>query len=159
MALGYPLQALLNVRHFREEAARKEVRAAEQRHAEALRTLERCKADLERYRLWRPEEENRRYATIMGTAMSIDDMAAFRTALTVLAEGEAERGRAVSQAEEVAAQTMQEVRAAKQAAVLARKDAARIESHREIWLGEAQKQNERREDLELEENSGLRCSE
>lgn len=148
---SYPLQSLLTVRHFREEGAKNEVRAAERRLVEAREEVKKKKEELERYRAWRPEEENRRYDAIMGEAMSLEDMAKFRAALGALAEEEQERARAVDEAEKAAARKEREVSAAREAVAVARKEAAKIEAHRDIWLAEAKKEAERQEDLELEE--------
>lgn len=148
---SYPLQSLLTVRHFREEGAKNEVRAAERRLVEAREEVKKKEEELERYRAWRPEEENRRYDAIMGEAMSLEDMAEFRAALGALAEEEQERARAVDEAEKAAARKEREVIAAREAVAVARKEAAKIEAHRDIWLAEAKKEAERQEDLELEE--------
>ena len=77
---SYPLQSLLTVRHFREEGAKNEVRAAERRLAEAREEVRKKEEELERYRIWRPEEENRRYDAIMGETMSLEEVAGFRAA-------------------------------------------------------------------------------
>ena len=151
MAQAYPLQALLDVRHFREEAARNEARAAERSHREALELVRQQQAELERYRQWRPEEESRRYAAIMGKSMSMEAMSAFRTGLTALAEGEAERERALAEADKQAELKEQALLAARQTVGAARKEAAKIEAHQEIWWAEEKNAAQRQEDLELEE--------
>ena len=148
---AYPLQALLTVRYFREEGAKNAVRAAERRLAEAQAEVRRREEELERYRIWRPEEENRRYDAIMGASLSLDDVAEFRASLSALAEGEQQRVRDVAEAEKAAAQKEAEVHAAREAVAVARKEAAKIEAHRDIWLVEAKKEAERQADLELEE--------
>ena len=139
---SYPLQSLLTVRHFREEGAKNEVRAAERRLAEAREEVRKKEEELERYRIWRPEEENRRYDAIMGETMSLEEVAGFRASLGALAEGEQER---------ILAVTEREVAAAREAVAEARREAAKIEAHRDIWLAEAKREAERQEDLELEE--------
>ena len=53
----YPLQALLSVRHYREEAARNALRLEERRLVQAREEVGRRQAELERYRVWRQEEE------------------------------------------------------------------------------------------------------
>ena len=90
---------MLTVRHFREEAAKNEVRAAERRLAEAREEVRKREEELERYRAWRPEEETGGYDAILGEAMSLDDVAEFRASLGALAEGEQEREQAVAEAE------------------------------------------------------------
>ena len=147
----YPLQSLLIVRHFREEGAKNEVRAAERRLAEAQEEVRKKEEELERYRAWRPEEENRRYEAIMGEAMSMDDIAEFRASLSALAEGEQARVQAVAEAEKAVAGKEAELASARAAVAEARREAAKIEAHRDIWMAEAKKEAERQEDLELEE--------
>ena len=61
----YPLQALLSVRHYREDAARNALRLEERRLVQAREEVGRRQAELERYRVWRQEEEERRYAAIL----------------------------------------------------------------------------------------------
>ena len=146
---SYPLQSLLTVRHFREEGAKNEVRAAERRLAEAREEVRKKEEELERYRIWRPEEENRRYDAIMGETMSLEEVAGFRASLGALAEGEQERILAVTEAEKAVGQKEREVAAAREAVAEARREAAKIEAHRDIWLAEAKREAERQEDLEL----------
>lgn len=148
---SYPLQSLLTVRHFREEGAKNEVRAAERRLAEAREEVRKKEEELERYRIWRPEEENRRYDAIMGETMSLEEVAGFRASLGALAEGEQERILSVTEAEKAVGQKEREVAAAREAVAEARREAAKIEAHRDIWLAEAKREAERQEDLELEE--------
>ena len=148
---SYPLQSLLTVRHFREEGAKNEVRAAERRLAEAREEVRKKEEELERYRIWRREEENRRYDAIMGETMSLEEVAGFRASLGALAEGEQERILAVTEAEKAFGQKEREVAAAREAVAEARREAAKIEAHRDIWLAEAKREAERQEDLELEE--------
>lgn len=148
---SYPLQSLLTVRHFREEGAKNEARAAERRLAEAREEVRKKEEELERYRIWRPEEENRRYDAIMGQSMNLEDVAEFRASLGALAEGEQQRVQAVAEAEKAAAQKERELAVARDAVASARREAAKIEAHRDIWLAEAKKEAERQEDLEMEE--------
>ena len=96
----YPLQALLSVRHYREDAARNALRLEERRLVQAREEVGRRQAELERYRVWRQEEEERRYAAILGASLSLEEVADFRASLGMLATGEQERFQAVRQAEE-----------------------------------------------------------
>ena len=141
----YPLQALLSVRHYREDAARNALRLEERRLVQAREEVGRRQAELERYRIWRQEEEERRYAAILGASLSLEEVADFRASLGMLATGEQERFQAVRQAEE------QAVSGAQRAVALARREAAKIEKHRDIWQESAKREQEHLEDLELEE--------
>lgn len=147
----YPLQALLSVRHYREDAVRNALRLEERRLVQAREEAERRRIELERYRTWRQEEEERRYAAIMGATLSLEEVADFRAALGALATGEQERLQAVGQAEEQVRQQEQAVTGAQRAVALARREAAKIEKHRDIWQENAKREQEHLEDLELEE--------
>ncbi len=127
---GYPLQSLLAVRYFREDGAKNAARAADRRVVEARQELEARQRELARYRQWRPQEEERGYAAILGTVMRPDALAEFRTWLATLAEGEQQRLAAVSEAEDVLAGREREAAAGRQAVAAARKEAAKIEAHR-----------------------------
>lgn len=146
----YPLQALLSVRHYREDAARNALRLEERRLVQAREEVGRRQAELERYRVWRQEEE-RRYAAILGASLSLEEVANFRASLGALATGEQERFQAVRQAEEQVRQQEQAVAGAQRAVALARREAAKIEKHRDIWQENAKREQEHLEDLELEE--------
>ena len=150
----YPLQALLSVRHYREDAARNALRLEERRLVQAREEVGRRQAELERYRIWRQEEEERRYAAILGASLSLEEVADFRASLGMLATGEQERFQAVRQAEEQVRQQEQAVTGAQlvaEAVALARREAAKIEKHRDIWQENAKREQEHLEDLELEE--------
>lgn len=148
---SYPLKTLLSVRLYREDAARTALRLEERRLAHAREDAARRQEELERYRRWRQEEEERRYAAVMGACLSLEDVAEFRTALGVLVAGEQERLQAVRQAEEQVMRQEQAVTVAQKAVAQARRDAARIETHHEIWKTGVRREQERHEDLELEE--------
>lgn len=150
-APAYPLAALLRVRLFREDGARQAVGLAQRRLEEAGAEIVRRREELERYVAWRPQEVDRRYAAIMGTALSPDGLSDFRTSLSALEMGEQERAEAVRLAELEAEKRRGELDDARKAAAQARRDAARIEAHRDIWTALARKEAERREEAELED--------
>ena len=62
----YPLAPLLKVREYREDAAKNALSAAERAVVEAQEAVELCRGELERYKVWRQEEVERRYDAIMG---------------------------------------------------------------------------------------------
>ena len=148
---SYPLQSLLTVRHFREEGAKNEVRAAERRLAEAREEVRKKEEELERYRIWRPEEENRRYDAIMGKGLSLKELDVFKAGLGALADGELKLEEAIAQALENVKKRQEDVRKAREAARQAQHETAKIVTHRDIWLVEAKREAERLEDLEMEE--------
>ena len=81
----YPLESLLSVRHFREEGAKRSVRYAEYAVREAEEEVIKRKEELEAFRKWRIEEEERRYDAIMNKPMSIRQIDVFKAGLAKLA--------------------------------------------------------------------------
>lgn len=148
---SYPLQPLLNVRHFRESGARSALMAAEGTLREAQQAEDECRAELGRYRQWRPTEEERRYDAIMGTAMGMDDLDRFKGGLAVLAHGELQREQSVHDAGRRVEECRKAVAAAREAVARARREVAKIAAHKDIWNEEMRREAERLADIELEE--------
>lgn len=154
MAAKYPLQSLLSVRYFREDAAKNAVRAAERCVAEAQEKLDTARLRLAEYQAWWPQEVDRRYESIMGTEKTLEQLDEFKAGLAALSDGELKFHEAVFEAENEMKQCVTRVEKAREVVAEARKEAAKIEAHREIWNEEAKKEAERVEDLEMEEFSG-----
>ncbi len=148
---AYPLAALLTVREYREESAKRRVRSAETTVREAEKNLEQQRKELEEYRIWRKQEEDRRYDSVMNVPLSLERLEMFKAGLARLAEEENLREQAVLAAEKEVQQRRSELEAAKTAAKIAARNTSKIEAHKNIWKEEAKKEEERREDLELEE--------
>ncbi|MBO6171331.1 MAG: YscO family type III secretion system apparatus protein [Desulfovibrio sp.] len=150
----YPLAAMLRVRGLHEDQAKRDARAAEQRLHEAQELRDGKAAELERYKAWRPQEEDRRYAAIIGKPMDAAKLGEFREDLARLAQGEVERMRQVHEADVVVQERQSETDAARQAVVLARRACMKLEEHRDIWTAAMRKEEERLADLEMEESRG-----
>ena len=149
--MAYPLAPLMAVRLFREDAARRAVRAAEHAVAAAKAVVAQTQEELERYRRWRPEEENRRYAAILHQALSAAELDTFKAGLVALSVAEQQREQAVLAAEETLAQRRRDLDRCKGQMAQARRDSARLETHRDIWNGMQRREEARKEDLELED--------
>ena len=148
---AYPLEALLSVRHYREEGAKRAVRRAETAVREADALVETKMAELEEYRLWRKQEEDRRFDAIMEKPMSIGQIEDFKAGLALLADRETRKEEDVAKARKEAEKARQTLEKARADAKTAQKNAAKIAAHKDIWSVEAKKEAERLEDLELEE--------
>ena len=148
---SYPLESLLSVRHFREEEAKRSVRYAELAVREADDEVLARKKALEEFRAWRTREEERRYDSIMNTVMSPRELDAFKAGLAALAAMDAEKEEDIRRAEKKAEECRKALDKAREAAKLALRNTAKIQTHKEIWAEEAKKDAEHREDLELEE--------
>lgn len=149
--MAYPLQPLLSVRAFREDNAKAAVSAAEAAARQAEAEVVARQTELDRYLQWLPEEKERRYDGIMGKAMSLTDLDAFKAGLAVLDDGVFAREDAVQLAEKIAEERRADLRAAQAALTAARKEKMKIEAHRDIWAQAAAKEAEHAADLELED--------
>ena len=148
---SYPLDALLTVRQYREESAKRQVRIAETSLREAEELVEKKKKELEEYRIWRRAEEDRRYEAIMNVPLSLERLDAFKAGLACLAAEENEKEQAALQAEKEVEHRQSILKKAKDDAKTASKNTSKIQAHKDIWKEDAKKEAERKEDLELEE--------
>ncbi len=148
---GYPLARLLSVWNFREDEARKGVRAAEDGLACARREAEKRQQQLDSYRTWHAAEVDRRYAVIMGQVLSLKELDAFKNGLAQLEATQLLREKALEDA--LAAQEVRRavLAEARERAAAARRGTAKIKAHREIWQREDARERERLEELELED--------
>ena len=147
----YPLEPLLTVRHFRENTAQNALRRAEQAVRDAEAFITQRQRELEAYRIWRLEEEERRYGEILGQEITMVDLDKFRAGLGALANEEQAKILAVDQARMELEKCREAVEQAREAVRTAQKETAKIVAHKDIWKAEAKKEAERQEDLETEE--------
>ena len=120
----YPLAPLLKVREYREDAAKNALSAAERAVVEAQEAVERCRGELERYKVWRQEEVERRYDAIMGKGLSLKELDVFKAGLGALADGELKLEEAIAQALENVKKRQEDVRKARESARQAQHETA-----------------------------------
>ena len=147
----YPLESLLSVRHFREEGAKRSVRYAEYAVREAEEEVAKREEELENFRKWRKEEEERRYDAIMLKPMSIRQIDNFKAGLANLAAQEALKEDDVRKAESFVLDKKKALEECRAQAKQAMKNTAKITAHKDIWAEEAKKEAEHKADLEMEE--------
>lgn len=150
-AAEYPLGPLLVVRHFREEATQRAVRAAEMALKDAEAKVREREEALARYRAWRPEEEERRYQAILGKAMTLGQIDEFKAGLTALRNEELRHEQNVAEAQNEQKKKTDELAQARGAAAKAQRETAKIAAHKDIWMAEYKKEAERQEEKELED--------
>ena len=148
---SYPLEAPLNVRLYREDAANRGVALAKRELKEALETAQAVREALSAWRIWRDAETERRYEALLGRPVLIEKLQAFNQGLANLSQQELEKAAAVEAADKKALEGRKKFETAAQAARAARQNTAKIELHKSIWAEESKKEAERAEDLELEE--------
>ena len=151
MPESYPLETLLYVRGFREEAAKRKVTHAQMAVKEAKEKVEELEAQLQAWRQWRQEETERRYQALLGKPTLIEKINRFNIELGLMAQDELLKVAAVDQAKNEVLKSEEALQTAKAAVSKARKETAKIETHKAIWTEEGKKEAERAEELEFED--------
>ncbi len=151
----YPLQSLLNLRLYREDAAKAEVKLQEAILSEAKKDVLRCEEACIEYKNKIPELVEIEYATIIGFQCTLKDIEKVKEKVAIIEQKLVLLEEKLALAKEKVTQCEENVQKAREAVTFARKEAAKIEKHKEIWLEIEKKEAERLEDLEMEEFSGL----
>lgn len=150
----YPLAALLAVRNFREEAAKRDLTKAQSDLVQAKDTAEKKAEELEKWKNWVQEETERRYDSLIGRKTDIEKITQFNQGIADLNARTLDKALDVTKAEEAVKTCEKKVDQAHEMAKTARKNTAKIETHRDIWTEEEKKAAEHAEDLEFEEFTG-----
>ena len=149
--MKYPLEVLLSVRNLRQDKAMGNLTKAESRLAEARRHLRECRKKHEDYLVWLAEEEERRYDSIMEKDMTLLDVDEFKQGLCTIRGMEAGYLERILRAEKGVADCEEDVRQAKAALLEAQRATMKIDAHKERWMELARKEEERLEEVEMED--------
>ena len=151
MAARYPLTPLITLRRFRQEKAMHRVGTVKKKLIQACKEVEMAKQKHREYLEWLKTEEQRRYQAIMETDMTLEDLEEFKQGLLNI------RGMETGFLEEIIRAKHQrqvcetELEQAKSAMIAAQKACLRIEVHKEKWMEKVRQDQERAQELELEE--------
>lgn len=153
----YPLEMLLSVRQYREDAALRKVTRAQDDVKTAQAGVEKADAALEEAKVYQREETDRRYKALIGTVTKLEKLQDFNHGLARLEEAVIEKKREAEDAREVVEKAKDALKKASEAAEAARKNTAKMEEHKSRWTEESKKEAERLEDLEFEEFKPLKA--
>ena len=152
--MPYALQPMLRIRVRREDRAATELVAARTAEREAERALEARKEELAEYERTKEERRDRVYDAVMGRPCSMDDLDKAREGVARIDEEGVLKADNVVRAEGVLHEKEEASAAAQSALNLAIKNRMKIEEHRSAWVEEERKEQDRREDFELEDSTG-----
>ena len=150
----YPLQPLLRVRLLREENANLALIAKRTALAQAIQDKQQKQQKLSQYHDWRQQQEHELFEKVRNRTVSPHDLEELKSSFATL------RGREVDLETQVTNAENHETRAeeAKDQAVVSYRAALtgrqKIDQHREIWSKDWQREQNRLEDLEMEEFKG-----
>ena len=152
--MPYALQPMLRIRTRREDRAATELTAARTAEREAERALEERKEELAEYERTKEERRDRVYDAVMGRPCSMDDLDKAREGVARIDEEGVLKADNVARAEGVLHEKEEASAVAQSALNLAIKERMKIEEHRQQWVEEDRKEQERLEDIELEDFTG-----
>lgn len=147
----YRLEALLSARKIKEDSAARVARAAGFAVTEAKDRLEEAKLEYERYRLWRPQEEEKRFVEIRTRVLPQTDLDDYRAGIEALRQKELELEDAIETAKQAVLKAEEAEREAKRLLVVAARDKEKIAEHRKRWLREELKRQAEAEEKEMED--------
>ena len=151
MSEKYPLQDLLRVRKFREDAAAQELTKAREKVKQAKVLVAQRETELTDYVKWRIAEEKRRYDEILKQSVQVKDLDSLKQEVQLLREKEFVYQDRIREAKDELKQAEKALEEATARYRQADKDVQKIEEHHEMWAQDMAKKDEMREEKELED--------
>ena len=152
--MAYALQPLLNIRAMREDRASGELTAARRAVRTAEEALEDRKRELATFESTKEERRDRIYDTIMGRAVSREQIDLAQEGVARIDEEGALRLDNVHQAEGELKKKQSEAETARAVFIQASKERTKIDEHKAEWAAEEAKAEESRAEGELEDFTG-----
>ena len=152
--MAYALESLMKIRVRREDAARGELVAAQQRVAQAQNERAARKNDVLEYERTKEERRDRIYAAVIGRTVTADDLAMAREGVSRIDDEGNLKADNVLRAEGVLKDRQLEAETARDGFVLATKNKMKIAEHRENHLRDEAAWADRRQEIELEDFTG-----
>ncbi len=152
--MPYLLQPMIRIRQRREDAAGAALVAARVEERAAAKTLEERREELAEYERTKEERRDRVYDAVMGRPCTMDDLDKAREGVARIDEEGILKADNVTRAEGVLHEKEEASAVAQSALNLAIKERMKIEEHRQQWVEEDRKEQERIADFELEDFTG-----
>jgi flagellar biosynthesis chaperone FliJ len=147
----YVLEEMLRVRNFRKEAAEKNLKQAQRLVEEGKENVKNAEKALEDYRVFMEQESDRLYKKIMMQKVKKGSVDELHYAIKILKSKLVTYEQNIDTAKEnlvKAEKILEERRTILQEAI---KNVEKIQSHKDMWMSEAAKEEELVQEKELEE--------
>ena len=151
MSSTYPLEDLLRVRKFREEAAASEVTKCRIAVEQAAQLLVDRQQALKEYIEWRIGREKELYEEILRQEIQLRKLDDLKLEIQQLRDRESVYEDQIHEAEKGLQQAQEALEGARAAYHEAYKNVEKIDEHKEIWAQEERKLSEEFEEKELED--------
>lgn len=155
---GYALESMRRIRTMREDRAGEELVAARRARDAAQAELSRRRTAFSDWERTKDERCDRIWATILRHTCRREQIDAVKAAVADIDQEGVTLLDAAHRAEEDLATREKEAETARGRYVAASRNHQKIEQHRDIWLEEEKKAEERRDDAEMEDFAGRRMS-
>ena len=149
--MKYALADLLRVRCFRKDQASTEVQKRQRALETAIAEVQSREKTLADYHLWRIDREQQMFAEIAATKVKVHDLDSYRENVSLLREKELQLHAEIDEARRAQKTAETDLETARGAYRKASQETQKIEEHKKIWLEAVAKEQERLQDLELEE--------
>ena len=158
MTAQYALQDMLRIRRRREERAGKELVAARRAQDEAQAALQRSQQALADFRGQKAERANRLFAAVLGQVVRREALDRLKEELARLDEQEVRLASQVSQDRQTLDERGKAAEQAHRRYVEENRNVTKIQTHKASWEEEEAREQERRQDAEMEEFTGRRLT-
>lgn len=149
--MPYALQPLLRIRTMREDRATGELTAARQALAAAEEALAARRHDLAEWEETKEERRDRIYDAIIGHSVTRDQIDLANEGVARIDEEGVLKADNVKRAEGVVKEKTDATEIARTNLFVATKNRMKIDEHRAVWIAEEAKEQEAREEGELED--------
>ena len=157
--MPYALQSMLRIRTMREDRASAELSAARQAVRQAEQTLEERKAELLEFENSKDERRDRIYNAVIGHSVSRDELDLALEGVARIDEEGALKADNVALAQAELRKKEESAENARNNFVKASKERMKISEHKSMWVAEEAKEQERRQEFELEDFTGKKNTE
>ena len=151
--MKYPLQTVQNIRKRREELAEAKLAEAQSRQLKCEEAKRAAEQELTRFREWRTKEEVRLLGEVMAGPLENREVVSAREQIVWNKSLEPSYVKKVQEAEDKLEQAKEEVNRLQSELHALRKESMKLRFHREEWEKDIKKDEESREEEELDEIS------
>ena len=152
--MAYALQSMLRIRTMREDRASADLAAARQKVRQAAQVLEDRKEELRQFEATKEERRDRIYAAVMGQAITREDLDRVLEGVARIDEEGVLKADNVTMAAGDLKEKEELAEKAREGFVKASKERMKITEHKAMWLADEAKEQEHRQEVELEDFTG-----
>lgn len=149
--MGAILQDLYRIKELRESGALTKVRKCRRFAEQKMRERDACAKELADYKHWRPQREDELFMQLKRQPVKMQGIDDYKAALSLLRERENVLVAQLEQAEKALASSQAALNEAQTQHANAVKAKEKFAEFLEAWNLETERQQERKEDLEMEE--------